>query len=380
MRWYGPKDGVQLEDILQAGCTGVVHALHHIPVGEVWPLDEIQSRVHHINKAGLDWKVVESLPVSEQIKTRSGNFQDHIENYKLSLQNLAECGIEVITYNFMPVLDWTRTNVDYILKNGNSALLFDKIDLGVFDIFLLERTNARESFSADEIEKIEQRFHQMTNEEKNSLQKNILLGLPGSDDALEAKEVLKAVQTYDKIDREQLKQHLRLFLQEVAPVAEGAGIKLAIHPDDPPISVLGLPRIVSTEEDLEFIVNSHPSKGNGLCLCTGSLGANPDIDLPKVIRRFQDNIHFFHLRNIRRENQFVFYESDHLAGENDMKEVMKAVLAVTKHQQTNIPMRPDHGHQFSMDRERNYYPGYSFNGRLRGLAELSGLEMGLINL
>ena len=380
MRWYGPKDGVTLEDIKQAGCEGVVHALHHIPIGEIWSVEEIQARIQHIEQAGLTWKVVESLPVSEQIKTRTGNFEEHLENYKQSLQNLATCGVEVVTYNFMPVLDWTRTNVDHILANGTSALLFDKIELGVFDIHILQRKNAEQSFQSEEIELINRRFASMSEDDLQRLKSHILLGLPGSDEALQMDEVLEQLSAYDQIDRESLKNHLKLFLEAVIPTAEKAGVRMAIHPDDPPMSVLGLPRIVSSHEDLRFIINEVPSKANGLCFCTGSLGANPTNQLPEMIDEFKETIHFFHLRNIRRIDEYKFFESNHLEGENDMKAVMEKVLEATNSQKRSIPMRPDHGHFLAVDhKERKYYPGYSFVGRLKGLAELTGLELGVAN-
>ncbi len=377
MRWFGPGDPVSLQDIAQAGCTGVVSALHHVSVGKVWTTSEIKKHQSIIQDAGLEWKVVESLPVHEEIKSSSGKVKMHIENYKESLRNLGLCGIEVVTYNFMPALDWVRTDVKYKLSNGAETLKFNKAEYAIFDLFILSRPGAEEDYSSDELKFYKEKFDHLSPEDIERIKKALLMALPGSEIPFTLSDVLNLLSQYQYISRENLQNNLFIFLEEVIPVAEEAGIKMAIHPDDPPFPVLGLPRILSTNTDVMELMSAIPSSANGLCFCTGSFGARKDNHLLEMLRNWGSKTYFFHLRNTSMDDQGNFMEANHLDGDADMYEIMREIVQLMQREQRSIPMRPDHGHKMLDDLNKETYPGYSAIGRLKGLAELNGLEYAL---
>jgi mannonate dehydratase len=377
-RWFGVNDSVTLSYIKQAGATGVVTALHHVANGEIWEVEEILKVKNLIEAHGMEWSFIESIPIHENIKLRQGDYLQRIENYKQSLRNVAACGVKNVCYNFMPVLDWTRTELYWKLPDGSTALRFDKVDMAVFERFIMDRKGVEDSYTPEVLEQAAVRFSQMTSDEKQALEDNVLKGLPGTVDDLTIPVFKEMIAQYENVTHADLKANLSYFLNQVIPVCEELGIVMAIHPDDPPMDIMGLPRIIKSEQDLEDLVGFIDSPSNGITFCTGSLGANPDNDLPKLVKKFANRIHFLHLRNVKREADGSFFEDNHLDGSTDMYEVVKAILEIEKERNIQLPMRPDHGHQMLHDLEPNgAYPGYTAIGRLRGLAELRGLALGI---
>ncbi|MEN8250618.1 MAG: mannonate dehydratase [Bacteroidota bacterium] len=383
-RWFGEHDNVTFSDIKQAGVKNLVTSLFHVPYGEIWTKEDILWHKQLIEDNDLEWLVVESVPVHEDIKTRTGNYLQYIQNYKKSIENLGESGIKTVCYNFMPIMDWTRTDIDYKLDNGAHTLRFEKVALIAFDLFILNRTQAEDDYTHVEIAEARAYFEKLLDKEVEELTNLFIANLPGTDEKYTLEEFGELLKKYEHIDTKKLKEHLYLFLEEIIPVAEKAGIQMCIHPDDPPYSLLGLPRIVSNEKDIDDLLSSVDSPNNGLTFCTGSLGVRPDNDLPSMFTRFADKVHFIHLRSTQRDEKGNFHEANHLEGDVDMYAVIKNILIEQERRKKAdredyaIPMRPDHGFQMMDDVGKEYYPGYSLIGRMKGLAELTGLEYGII--
>ncbi|MCX3265553.1 mannonate dehydratase [Pedobacter agri] len=375
-RWYGPIDPVSLQDVKQAGATGIVTALHHIPHGEIWPLEDIQERKAIIEAAGLTWSVVESVPVHEAIKTRRKDVEHYLENYRTSLRNLAQCGLKTVCYNFMPVLDWTRTQLDLEMVDGSKALYFNWIDLAIFDLHILKRENAEVDYAESILKRANEKFATLTESELADLRVNVLMGIPNEKE-IELETLRASINEYSAIGTQGLKENLKYFLSSIADVCTEEGIKMTIHPDDPPYPILGLPRIASTLEDFEYIIKEVDKPFNGVCFCTGSLGAGMKNDALEIFNAVKERVYFAHLRNVTKDEDGSFYEADHLGGDVNMYEIMKALSDENAKRDQAIPFRPDHGHQMLDDLAKQTNPGYSAIGRLRGLAELRGLEVGV---
>lgn len=375
-RWYGPNDPVTLIDIKQAGATDVVSALHQVAHGDVWTMQEIQDRKDLIEEAGLRWTVVESVPVHESIKTGAHDCELYLDNYNQTLRNLASCGLKIVCYNFMPVLDWTRTTLDCELADGSRSLLFDWVDLAVFDIYLLRREGAGRDYTDSIIKQAELRFKELSKENLQLLKDNILMGVP-TEGSTTVEQLHKSLEVYDALGRDGLRKNLLRFLDAIAETCNGSGIKMTLHPDDPPFSILGLPRIATCKEDLLYIIESIKSEHNGICFCTGSLGAGVHNNVTDILKAVGHRVYFAHLRNVTKDKNNNFYESGHLDGDVDMYAVMKELVAINQQRTEPIPYRPDHGLQMLDDLHKITNPGYSAIGRLKGLAELRGLEYGI---